>query len=103
MAMTLVIVFGGHELRLIPLYAVGVFLSFTLSQTGMVLHWRRRGGAGWQGRALMNVLGAMSTAVVLAVFIVAKFREGAWVVVLLIPAGVSIFLMMGHHYRKQAA
>ena len=61
------------------------------------------GGAGWQGRALMNVLGAMSTAVVLAVFIVAKFREGAWVVVLLIPAGVSIFLMMGHHYRKQAA
>ena len=51
----------------------------------------------------MNVLGAMSTAVVLAVFIVAKFREGAWVVVLLIPAGVSIFLMMGHHYRKQAA
>ena len=103
MAMTLVIVFGGHELRLIPLYAVGVFLSFTLSQTGMVLHWRRRGGAGWEGRALMNVLGAMSTAVVLAVFIVAKFREGAWVVVLLIPAGVSIFLMMGHHYRKQAA
>src|SRR5437016_2247247 len=88
LAIVLVIVFDARELRLIPLYAVGVFLSFTLSQTGMVWHWRLHRERGWQWRASMNAVGAFATMVILAIFIVAKFREGASIIVLLIPAGV---------------
>jgi amino acid transporter len=103
MAITLVIVFDARELRLIPLYAVGVFLSFTLSQTGMVWHWRRHRERGWRRRATMNAIGAIATMGVLAVFIVAKFREGAWIVVLLIPAGVGLLLAIARHYRVSGA
>jgi len=99
LAIVLVIVFDARELRLIPLYAVGVFLSFTLSQTGMVWHWRRHRERGWQWRASMNAVGAFATMVILAVFIVAKFREGAWIIVLLIPAGVWLLLAVARHYR----
>jgi len=94
-----VIAFEAKELSLIPLYAVGVFLSFTLSQTGMVWHWRRHREPGWQWRATMNAVEAIATMGVLAVFIVAKFREGAWIVVLLIPAGVWLLLAIARHYR----
>ena len=99
LAIVLVIVFDARELRLIPLYAVGVFLSFTLSQTGMVWHWLRHRERGWQWRASMNAVGAFATMVILAVFIVAKFREGAWIIVLLIPAGVWLLLSVARHYR----
>src|SRR6202035_3240224 len=68
-AMALVVIFGGSVFCLIPLYAVGVFLSFTLSQAGMVIHWRRHRDPGWQRRALMNALGALATAAVLIVFV----------------------------------
>jgi amino acid transporter len=103
MAIALVIAFNAKELLLIPLYAVGVFLSFTLSQTGMVWHWYRHRERGWQSRATMNALGALATMGVLAVFVVTKFREGAWIIVLLIPSGVCVLLAIARHYRASGA
>jgi amino acid transporter len=98
-AVALVIMFNARELRLIPMYALGVFLSFTLSQAGMVGHWRRHREPGWRWRSGMNGLGAVSTAIVLVIFAVAKFREGAWMITLLIPAGVWLLLTVARHYR----
>ncbi len=99
----LLVIFGGETTRLIPLYAVGVFLSFTLSQSGMVVHWWRLRGTHWVIKALINGLGAVATAVVLIVFIVTKFVYGAWIVVLWIPIFISFFLAVHHHYRDVAA
>jgi amino acid transporter len=98
LASSLVVLFGGQTHRLIPLYAVGVFLSFTLSQTGMIRHWRKEGGRGWQWKAAVNGLGAVATGVVLAVIVASKFTHGAWIVVLLIPAFVWMFHSIKHHY-----
>jgi len=98
-ATALVIAFNAKELRLIPLYAVGVFLSFTLSQAGMIWHWRRHRDGGWRWRAAVNAVGAFATAGVLLIFVVAKFREGAWIVVMLIPAGVWLLLTIARQYR----
>lgn len=99
----LVILFEGRTTNLIPLYAVGVFLSFTLSQTGMVVRWWRRRGPHWQVKALINGLGAFATAVVLCVFVVTKFLYGAWIVVVWIPIFVGFFLAVHRHYRDVAA
>jgi amino acid transporter len=99
-AIALVVIFRGSVFRLIPLYAVGVFLSFTLSQAGMVMHWRRHREPGWRLRALMNALGAIATACVLVVFVTTKFREGAWVVIVMIPLGVWLFLTIARHYAE---
>src|SRR5437660_2450385 len=74
----LIVVFKGDTHALIPLYMIGVFVSFTLSQAGMVRKWRREGGRGWLGSALFNLVGAVSTCVVLVVVAVTKFAEGAW-------------------------
>jgi amino acid transporter len=101
-AVALVVIFGGSVFRLIPLYAVGVFLSFTLSQAGMVMHWRRHREPGWHLHAVMNALGAVATAGVLVVFVMTKFREGAWVVMVTIPLGVWLFLTIARHYREAA-
>ncbi len=90
--------FGGSVSRLIPLYAVGVFLSFTLSQAGMVVHWWRSQGPGWQRRLLINAVGCSITAVVLIVLLVSKFSHGAWLVLLAIPLLVSLFLRIHTHY-----
>ena len=98
LASSLVIIFGGQTHRLIPLYAVGVFLSFTLSQTGMVRHWHKEGGQGWQWKAAINGVGAVATGVVLLVIAASKFIHGAWIVILLIPAFVSVFRTFEHHY-----
>jgi amino acid transporter len=98
LASSLVIIFGGQTHRLIPLYAVGVFLSFTLSQTGMVRHWHKEGGQGWQWKAAINGLGAVATGVVLLVIAASKFIHGAWIVILLIPAFISVFRTIEHHY-----
>jgi hypothetical protein len=99
-ATALVVIFGGNVFRLIPLYAVGVFLSFTLSQAGMVVHWKRHPEPGWRLRALVNAIGAVATAGVLVVFVLTKFREGAWVVLVLIPLGVWLFMTIAHHYAE---
>ena len=98
----LLIIFRGVTDRLIPLYAVGAFLAFTLSQSGMVMHWRRTGGAGSSRNMWINAIGAIATGATTAVVLVAKFVEGAWITVLLIP---SLILMMRavHRYYSRVA
>ncbi|SCG52714.1 amino acid/polyamine/organocation transporter, APC superfamily [Micromonospora humi] len=94
------VAFGGHTERLIPLYAVGVFLAFTLSQTGMVVHWRRRRGRGWRRRLALNAVGATLSGLVLLTAAVAKFTEGAWVVVVAVPLLVLLFRRIHRHYSS---
>ena len=101
-AALLLVVFNGSVSRLIPLYAVGVFLSFTLSQSGMVMHWWRLRGQGWLGKLLINGLGALITALVGLVLLFSKFTQGAWLVVLAIPLLVSLFLRIRSHYNHVA-
>jgi amino acid transporter len=98
----LLVIFQGSVSRLIPLYAVGVFLSFTLSQAGMVMHWWRLRGRGWLSKALVNGLGALITGVVMLVLLYSKFSHGAWVVVVAIPILVSLFLRIRTHYNHVA-
>jgi amino acid transporter len=98
----LLILFGGVTDRLIPLYAVGAFLAFTLSQAGMVVHWRRQGGGHWHSM-LVNGIGACATAVTTVVVLGAKFFEGAWITVLLIPAILILMVRVRHHYDAVAA
>jgi len=98
----LLILFGGVTDRLIPLYAVGAFLAFTLSQTGMVLHWRRQGPGHWRSM-LVNGIGACATAITTVVVLAAKFLEGAWVTVLLIPLMLFAMIRVRHHYDSVAA
>jgi hypothetical protein len=95
----LLILFGGVTDRLIPLFAVGAFLAFTLSQAGMVAHWRRTRGKGWRHSIFVNGLGAVATATTVLVVTVAKFAEGAWVTVLLIPSMMILMLAIRRHYR----
>ena len=97
----LVIFFGGDTSRLIPLYAVGVFLSFTLSQSGMVLHWlkdRGRDNSNWKKSIVINAVGAVATFLVLCVFVATKFIHGAWIVVLVVPMMVVLFRAINKHY-----
>jgi amino acid transporter len=98
----LIVAFRGDTHRLIPLYMIGVFVSFTLSQAGMVLKWRRERCRGWRSSALLNGLGAVLTAIVLVVVAITKFEEGAWIVVLLVPALVALFLAIRRHYDDLA-
>lgn len=105
---SLIVGFQASVTRLIPLYAIGVFLSFTLSQAGMTLRWRRIGRSqerpprGWRWKMVLNGLGALLTALVTMVFAVTKFQEGAWVVLLVLPAFVLVFLAIHAHYRETA-
>lgn len=124
-AAVLVIGFGGDTSRLIPLYAVGVFLSFTLSQSGMVLHWlkagrklkhtasenpaepvdqrgERRLNRHWKKSIAVNGLGAIATLIVLVVLVITKFIHGAWIVVVLIPLLVGLFRAIHRHYLDVA-
>jgi amino acid transporter len=101
-AIVLLVVFGGDTHALIPLYMIGVFVSFTLSQAGMVLHWRRLRTTGWRSSAAINGLGAIVTGIVLVVVAVTKAHEGAWVIMLLIPVLVVFFRMTHKHYRAVA-
>ena len=95
----ILIVFGGITDRLIPLFAVGAFGAFTLSQAGMVAHWWRKGGPGARLSLLINALGATATAATLAVIIVAKFVEGAWIALIIVPGLIVLFLAIHRHYR----
>jgi amino acid transporter len=94
------ILFGGVTDRLIPLYAVGAFLAFTLSQAGMVMHWLRNRGPGWRKSALVNGFGALVTGVTTGVVLVAKFAEGAWITLLFIPTTVFFFSLVRRHYHS---
>lgn len=115
----LIFIFQASVTRLIPLYAIGVFLSFTLSQAGMARRWWKIGHLaegvevvepgstlkyerGWQYRMVINGFGAICTAIVMVVFAVTKFSEGAWVVLILTPLLVTIFFSIHHHYKGLA-
>ena len=119
-ASLLIILFKASVTKLIPLYAIGVFLSFTLSQAGMARRWWKIGHLkegeevvepgstlryvnGWQYKMVINGFGALCAAVVMMVFAVTKFREGAWVVLILTPILVSIFFTIHHHYKDLAS
>jgi hypothetical protein len=103
LAALLLIIFRGETHALIPLYAVGVFLSFTLSQGGMIRHWLTAGGPGWRWRLAVNGTGAVVTGVVTLVIAVTKFTHGAWMVVLLIPILVMAFKAVHRHYEAVAS
>lgn len=118
-ASLLIVIFDASVTRLIPLYAIGVFLSFTLSQAGMARRWWKVGhlapgqsvvergstlrfGPGWVSKMLINGFGAFCTAVVMLVFGTTKFADGAWIILLLIPALVVLFSSIHRHYRQLA-
>ncbi len=98
----LIIVFGGDTHALVPLFAVGAFMAFTLSQTGMVVHWWRERGRNWLLKSLANGLGALATATTLLVVGVSKFVDGAWITILIIPLIVAALLGIRRHYRDIA-
>jgi amino acid transporter len=98
----LIIAFDGDSHALIPLFAVGVFLAFTLSQAGMVIHWFKQRGRAWHVKALINGLGMLTTLVTLLVVAISKFGEGAWIVALLIPLIVAAFEIVRGHYQEVA-
>ncbi len=98
----LIVTFNGNSHALVPLFAVGAFSAFTLSQLGMVLHWVRLKQPYWQLKAVINGLGALVTAVTLGVIGVSKFLEGAWISVLVIPLLVYVFLKVNRHYQHVA-
>jgi amino acid transporter len=96
----LVFIFGASTHNLIPLYAVGVFLSFTLSQTGMVRRWWTQRGPGWTRNLVINGIGAIATGIVLIVVVQAKFALGAWIVAILIPTYVAVMYKIHQHYDE---
>ncbi|MGO4879916.1 MAG: APC family permease [Bryobacteraceae bacterium] len=100
LAAVLLILFGGVTDRLIPLFAVGAFLAFTLSQTGMVFHWKRIGGRGARHSMLINGLGAIATAITVIVVLVAKFMDGAWITLLLIPSLLAVMIAVRRQYHQ---
>jgi amino acid transporter len=102
LAGALLIVFGGVTDRLIPLYAVGAFLAFTLSQAGMVMHWKKLGTAGSGKSMALNALGAIATGLTVIVVLVAKFTEGAWLTLLLIPGLMLMMRIVKRHYDRVA-
>lgn len=96
----LIVAFGGDTSRLIPLYAVGVFCGFTLSQFGMVRHHQSLRQPGWQRNATINMIGSIATFIVLSVVLVSKFTIGAWIPAALIPVIVFGFKRVNHHYKR---
>jgi amino acid transporter len=101
-AAALVVIYHANVNSLIHLYVVGVFTAFTLSQAGMVRYWLRTKDVGWQYRGAVNMLGAVTTGIVAVVVVWSKFTEGAWLVIVAIPALVLLFLGINRHYRRFA-
>ena len=102
LAVLLLVVFHGETHALIPLYAVGVFISFTLSQSGMVVHWLREREPGWRWRVWINGVGALVTGIVMVTIASSKFAQGAWIIVLVIPTLVLGLLVVHRHYQHVA-
>jgi amino acid transporter len=100
MASILLIAFGGITTALIPLYAVGVFTSFTLSQTGMVVRHRKLRGPGWKRNIVINAAGAVATGVVLAIVAISKFTVGAWLPIVVIPTIIFLLMSVKRHYTR---
>jgi amino acid transporter len=99
-AMALVALFRGDTNALVPLYAIGVFVCFTLSQAGMVVHWLRTKEPGWQRRAILNGVGAVATGLVSLIQIVTKFTSGGWIVALIIPVIIALLRKIHRHYEE---
>jgi amino acid transporter len=102
-AALLIVAFRGDTHALLPLYMIGVFVSFTLSQTGMVIHWRKKRTPGWKTSAFINGFGAVVTGIVLVIVAITKTLEGAWIVLLLIPIIIAVFKATRRHYDHVAA
>jgi amino acid transporter len=102
LASLLIWTFHANVISLIHLYVIGVFTAFTLSQAGMVVHWRRLREPGWKRKALINGAGAATTAVVAILVIQAKFLAGAWMVTIAIPVLIGFFLLVNRHYARVA-
>ncbi len=103
LSIVLLVVFKGGTDALINLYALGVFTAFTLSQTGMVIHWwqlRGQSGAQWKRSMVINAIGAATTGIVAIIITLTKFIHGAWLVVILVPLLVLMFLGIARHYRR---
>jgi amino acid transporter len=100
-SIVLVVVFSGDVNRLIPLYAIGVFTSFTLSQSGMVRHWWHERGDGWVRSLAINAIGAVVTAIVVVIFAIAKFGLGAWIVLVIVPVLVLAMLVVRREYQAE--
>lgn len=98
----LVLAFNADVHNLIPLYSVGVFLSFTLSQSGMVIHWKNSNEVGWKKRAVINGFGAIIAAITTIILIYEKFDEGAWIVIILIPMLTLAMTAIKKHYNRVA-
>ena len=103
LAMVLIVAFGGKTNALIPLYAVGVFLSFTLSQAGMVRHHQKEREPHWRRGVAINGVGSVATAIVTIIIASTKFTEGAWIPIVVIPVIVLVFRSIKHHYASVAA
>ena len=101
-AALLIVLFNGRTDQLISLYAIGVFISFTIAQSAMVVHWWRGRGRGWHVKAFLNGLGALATGVVVIVITATKFLYGAWIVLLFIPVMVYVFKQIKAHYNTLA-
>ncbi len=97
-AAALLVLFRGVTDRLIPLFAIGAFLAFTLSQAGMVQHWRRKRGPGWKLSMAVNGIGALATGITVCVVLVTKFTSGAWITAIVIPSIILLMLAIHHHY-----
>ncbi len=102
LALALIVLFNGSTHAIIPLFAIGVFLCFTLSQAGMVRHWLVERGQGWRLKLAINGLGAVTTAIVTAVVVIIKFPEGAWLVVIIVPTLIFLFTRVHTHYAQVA-
>jgi amino acid transporter len=100
LAALLLVVFSASVTALIPLYTLGVFLAFTLSQSGMVVRWWRRREAGWRRGLVINGVGALTTGVIALIVVESKFLSGAWMVVIAIPVLVLLMLAIRGHYRS---
>jgi amino acid transporter len=96
----LILAFGGETHLLVPLFAIGAFLAFTLSQAGMVVHWYREKGKGWLLKIFFNGAGALATGLTVLIVAFSKFTSGAWITILLIPLIVVAFLRVKHHYQE---
>ena len=98
----LIWIFNGNVDHLISLYAIGVFLSFTIAQTGLIVYWRKEKGENWKMRAAINALGALTTGIVVLVIAEAKFLSGAWIIIIFVPVMVYIFKKIRRHYDDMA-
>lgn len=96
----LIVIFNGDTHALIPLFAIGAFLAFTLSQSGMIVHWWRERGWNWRLKMFINGLGALTTVAALLIIAVSKFADGAWITIVVIPLLVAMFYQIRRHYRE---